>query len=245
MAKAAVQAARLGTIVPPRIVWKNRLLRVAGILSGTYVMFLASLELIRLQLPYDPWQADAAAARQRAEVANPGQRVSMWFGPKGYRAVEYPEWKRRVDERLRKGTMAHDKIQVVKDGYSKIREQNRELGRQILKDGLDEKVGVPPTTKHAVFTDSDRKLQQHQSSEDFRRSDDEGEEEEEELIEWDNMMPWENLRAETDVQIRLIPHTHGVLEDEPEPKPELDGEVSSIYLSIEDDENTIDPSDRT
>lgn len=81
--------------------WRSRLIRAASVFSGSYLIFLAGLELVRLQLPYDPWAEDATAARKRANDKLPGsQKASTWFGPRGYRPVEYREWKRRVDENL-------------------------------------------------------------------------------------------------------------------------------------------------
>lgn len=243
MAKAAAaQAARMGTVVPPGTIWKNRFLRVSGILTGTYLIFLASLELIRLQLPHDPWQIDAALARKKAEQANPGQSISKWFGPKGYRAVEYHEWKRRVDATFEKGRTAHGKITVVNDAYNELKEQNREIGRRILETGLDDSALQAPS-KHAIFTDSDRKKQQQELA--MQPTGESEGEEIIEIIEWDNVMPWEALRDETDIQIRLIPHTRGVgdpLNAGSEESENLDGELSSVFVSLDDDYNFEKPT---
>lgn len=209
MAKAAaIQAARLGTVVPARTIWKNRFLRVTGLLTGSYLIFLASLELIRLQLPTDPWQEDAAAARKRAEKANPQEKVSRWFGPKGYRAVEYSEWKRRIDARFEKVEVTHQKIEMVRDSYTEMRDRNRARAREILLKGLGDDV-EQQQLKHTIFTDSESKSHPQKESLPKEKSSEEEEDEEEEVIEWNNMVPWETLREETDIQIRLIPHTSG------------------------------------
>lgn len=246
MAKAAAeQAARMGTIVPPTTIWKNRLLRVTGILTGSYLIFLASLEIIRLQLPHDPWQADAAAARKKAEQEHPDQKVSRWFGPKGYRAVEYKEWKRRVDARFETAQVAHQKSAVVRDSYSEMRHNNREVAREILRNGLkDDDERLQHNAKPSIFIETENKSSHHSKDESSKKDDDESTEEDE-VLEWNNMIPWENLREETDVQIRLIPHTTGV-DETTAGNPEVEsfvpkGEVSSIFLSIDDDEK----SDRT
>lgn len=101
-----------------RQIWLRRGIRAVDIGLGSCLIFLAGLELVRLQLPYDPWAEDAAKARRAAEArikrsigggtAN-NEKVSWWFGPKGYRAVDYKEWKRRVDESLLKSLEMRNK----------------------------------------------------------------------------------------------------------------------------------------
>lgn len=94
--------------IPRAVLWQMRFVRVASFAAGAYLMFLAGLELVRLQLTFDPWAEDAAKARRNAEATlqrrygatDSRAKVSTWFGPKGYRPVEYKEWKRRVDEKL-------------------------------------------------------------------------------------------------------------------------------------------------
>lgn len=99
-------------------IWIRRAIKATNVGLGSFLIFLAGLELFRLQLPYDPWVEDAAKARRAAEsrikrsigggtVNN--EKVSWWFGPKGYRAVDYKEWKRRVDESLLKSLETRNK----------------------------------------------------------------------------------------------------------------------------------------
>lgn len=233
MAKAAAeQAARLGTVVPRKTIWKNRFLRISGIVTGTYLVFLSSLEIIRLQLPRDPWQEDAAAARRKAESANPGVKVSRWFGPKGYRAVEYAEWKRRVDARFETAQIAHQKMQVVHTGYTEMREHNRAIAKDILDNGFSDEV-EKQKVKHSVFTDSESR--NHPRPDQTKKE----ERDEDQIIEWNNMVPWDQLREETDIQIRLIPHTRGIGEtigSSDGNDDELDTQVTSVFVSIDDDE---------
>lgn len=240
--------ARLGTVLRPATIWKNRLLRTTGVFTGTYLLFMSSLELLRLQLTRDPWAEDAAAARRKAEARDGAGSVSRWFGPKGYRAVEYQEWKRRVDEALPQLEENNDKIvnvgrrvpqyewSVVKDVHTEIRESNRALAKKILEDGLDDSIpsgGLDQAAQlHPMFREPEDSEPATQEKTKNGEEKEEEKENDEDVPVWYAMNPWQTLRDDIDVQVRIIPHTRGVgitsFEDETDPENEL-------VISIEED----------
>lgn len=172
---------------PYRPVWITRLVRTGGVLMGTYIMALASLELIRLQLPVDPWAEDAKVARQKA--AERGEKMSTWFGPRGYKAVEYSEWKKRVDASMAKAEVANQRAMQASGIYTEIRDNNRRISNRIL----------------AELQQSNER-EQERALIDLMEVNDSG-------VTWDVLEPWENLRDETDILVRLMPHTRGVHEE--------------------------------
>lgn len=191
-------------VSPPRNIWKTRLLRTFGILSGTYVLFLTGLELIRLQLPRDPWVEDAAAARKKAEEN--GKKVSWWFGPNGYKPVELGEWKRRVDGSFTRGKAENDRAKAAKMIYSEIRDNNRSISNRILTELQNGKT-YP--------------MQEEEDDEEAKLKDVTDDE-----IEWDVLLPWEQLREETDILVRLMPHTRAPYEEDDEQLPAKNGSSS-------------------
>lgn len=239
---ATVRAAQMGSVVRPSTVWKNRFLQLTGILTGSYLVFMASLELIRLPLPNDPWVKDAAIARQQAKLKNGGKEdvVSWWLGPKGYRAIEYKEWKRRMDLSLSKEEVSEPKWKVVRDIHSDIRERNRALARQILEEGLEEvDIDSSQALPHPVFTepeDSEPEPVKQKKTKANEDGNDEGD-----VPVWYAMNPWETLRDDIDVQIRIMPHTREVdsiiedILDEEEPKLK---ECTVIPLELSFKENS-------
>lgn len=242
-------------------VWRARALKLTSVLTGSYLIFLSGLELVRLQLQYDPWQADAAAARAKAERR--GEKVSRWFGPRGYRAVEYHEWKDRVDAQFEKGEKFHKqrqqrerRLDIARTGYTEIRERNREVSRNIIEQGLsgaffkNEPVAINhEKQKHAVFEenapvgDKKRSRTTTESNIDSDRNKDDDYDEDEEPLEWEEISPWDDLKEETDVQIRLIPHSvsivsqNGINEDTEKGAATSEGHISSVFVSIEEDDN--------
>lgn len=179
---------------PNRRLWVQRTIRTGGVLSGVYFMFMAAIELMRLQLPTDPWAEDAAAARSAAQSR--GEKVSRWFGPRGYKNVEYAEWKRRVDASMDKAESVSRRVAAAKNVWSDIRDNNRSIGHRILQE------------LQAENRDSDnQKLVELQDAVDQEAGDIDDE------VEWVAVEPWENLKHETSIVVRLMPHTRGVHED--------------------------------
>lgn len=175
---------------PPRNIWKTRFLRTFGILAGTYTLFLTSLELVRLQLPREPWAEDAAAARKKA--IDEGKKASWWFGPAGYKAIDMTEWRKRVDGTFNMGKAETERANAAKTVYSEIKSNNRTISSRILGELQNGKV----FPMHEEEDQEDAKVR--------NVTDDE--------IEWDVLVPWEQLREETDILVRLMPHTRGPLE---------------------------------
>lgn len=246
MAKAAAtQAARMASTVPRSTVWKNRALRAMGVFTGTYLVFLSGLELVRLQLTRDPWVEDAREARRRAEATLGKDKVSWWFGPTGYRAVEYSEWKRRVDEQLAARTALDDgvsggvatglgdhKWKVVKDVRGELKESNRKLAQDILEHGVKKyqqqtDQAAAPQAGHARVVEKEL---QHKSETHDKQThmDEDGEAEE-----WIQLDPWRTLRDEIEVHMRVFPHTWSVDVDEGhDGETEPEKALTSVILSI-------------
>jgi hypothetical protein len=187
--------------------WRARFARFGGILLGGYLVLQSSLELIRLQLPNDPWAEDAIKARRDAERR--GEKVSYWFGPRGYKPVEFSEWKKRVDSRLAKGQAMEEKVQAAKHIYEDLRKNNRAISSRILED----------LRRNKQFEVSDKALERTQE-----RFEGLSEEEVNEIKEaynnWDENDPWDNLHEETELTVRFVPHARGIKKKEESAKDE-------------------------
>lgn len=159
-------------------IWPRRLLRTGSILGGIYLMGLAGLELVRLQLRKDPWAEDAKIARMRAVKA--GKTPNFWLGPTGYQAIDYAEWRRRVEADLKRAEIVGSRVEATKNVYSELREKNRETAKQILDELKKEN---EPKFKSGVT--------EHLTPD----------------PEWDILEPWERLSEETDIVVRLVIHS--------------------------------------
>lgn len=166
-------------------VWTRRLLRTGGILSGIYLIGFAGLELVRLQLAKDPWAEDARAARLKAQSA--GKQRSWWFGPAGYQPADFKEWRQRVELGLKKADIVGARVEATKQVYSEIKHKNRERARDILAQLQNE--------NEPKFASG---ITEHVTSD----------------PEWEILEPWEQLQDETDILVRLVIHSRGVVEED-------------------------------
>jgi hypothetical protein len=187
---------------PHRRLWVIRSIRTGGVLAGSYLMILASMELVRLAIPSDPWAEDAAEARKAAEKR--GGKVSRWFGPTGYRSIDYREWKRRMDAGIARAEAVGHRVNAAKEVYSEIRQNNRSLSHKILLDLQKENMESDQTRENKALIELKHELGDSQRTE----NKDGGE-----SIEWDALEPWEKLRDDTDIVVRLMPHSRGIHEE--------------------------------
>jgi hypothetical protein len=155
-------------------------------------MFMAAIEMMRLQLPFDPWAEDAATARAAAERR--GDKVSSWFGPKGYRCIEYPEWKRRVDAGIAKAEAVSRRATVAKTVWSEIRDNNRNIGQRVLAELREEN----RHSDNQQLVELKEEVNNQESGEDVDE------------VDWIALDPWDNLKHETNIVVRLMPHTRGI-----------------------------------
>lgn len=176
--------------VAPRSPWAVRSIRTLGVVSGTVLMALAALEAVRFMLPADPWVQDAARARREAEAR--GEKVSKWFGPKNYTPVEYTEWNRRMEQNITRAESMKERIDIARNVYHEMKASNRQRVHDLLTEL--QKTNVLSPSVMASDGDSAAK-----STDPL----------------WDPLDPWDELSAETDIEVRLMPHTKGVQEEEP------------------------------
>lgn len=128
-----------------RNVWTNRLLKLGGIVSGSYLVFTAGIEFARLALVYDPWVADAKQARKNDQELNhlisPRKRWNQWldwrvwrywwFGPKDYEPVSWPEWRNRTMQHLERARVTHANMERISEMQSKLSQRNMTSAAQI------------------------------------------------------------------------------------------------------------------
>lgn len=157
-------------------------------------MAMACFELVRLQLPFDPWAEDATKARREAEAR--GEKVSTWFGPKNYTPVPYKDWKRRMDQGIVKAEAIGQRVETARVVYHEIKSTNRKRAHDILTD-LQRTNIIPRSMSEE--TSSTANMKENGESIDSP---------------WDPLDAWDDLSAETDIEVRLMPHTKGVHEEE-------------------------------
>lgn len=200
------------------------------VFGGSYMVFTAGLEITRLLLPYDPW-AEEARLYRRLAVKN-GDKPSWWFGAYRYFSpMPYTEWTKKTELWLmnannyintvdaaakngEKSALGHSAIlrKLAEKGrysdiHAKIRTTNREKYRNLVENDLKDVSeinkgsridlileGKGPVHYNENYTKPHLQLGNHEmeTDDDF------------EMV-WMNFEPWEELKQETDYDIRLVP----------------------------------------
>lgn len=121
---------------PPlgRTKWRNRGIKLAGLVAGSYLIFFSLAESLRFILPYDPWVEEAKAARARTPTSG---ILAKWFGPPGYKAMSTREWLKRTEAYLDMAASKRNDVNhaMVLHRYNKtqqIRSHNRKVAQDIL-----------------------------------------------------------------------------------------------------------------
>lgn len=219
--------------------FKRRMTKYACVVGGLYLIFQSGLELTRLLLPYDPWQEEARFYR-RVATKN-GDNPSWWFGATGYyKPMSFQEWNQKVEAWIKTtaNSLEHEDLAAKvpaaaeassrllatlaqKGRYGEIHQQLRETNEHrfaaLLAHDLNEVnelnkaaridlilEGKGPVQVNANYTKPPIQLGNHSVD-----SDNEFE------VAWLNFEPWDELKLETEYDIRLVPRWNWP--DEPEP----------------------------
>ncbi|ODV77091.1 i-AAA protease complex subunit Mgr1 [Suhomyces tanzawaensis NRRL Y-17324] len=216
-------------LAPKRSLWKAL---VPGI-AGTAAIFGAGLEITRMTLPYDPWYDEAKYYRKLA--SKNGDKPSLWFGAyKYYRPMDMNTWTDKVgawiesvekemvadaaassSEPLARASSDHKHgsmlAQLNRNGkytelYARLAGENKKRQQTLLEGELKEVnelnkagridlilEGKSPYV-NPYYNKPHIQLGHHtiDSDDDF------------EMV-WLNFEPWDELKLETDYDIRLIP----------------------------------------
>lgn len=216
----------------------RRLAKWACIFGGSYLIFTAGLEMTRLVLPYDPWSEEAQIYRRLA--VKQGDKPSWWFGAYHYYTpMPYSEWTQRtelwlVNAHNYQHSMGEARVaggshrgrspalqKLAEKGryseiYAKIRNSNHERFEKLLAEDLKDVSeinkgaridlileGKGPVHYCESYSKAQIELGNHQLDTD----------DDLEMV-WMNFEPWEELRHETDYDIRLVPRWKWKNDDE-------------------------------
>lgn len=208
------------------------------------MIFTAGLEITRLLLPYDPWSEEAHMYRRLA-VKN-GDQPSWWFGAYRYfTPMTYTEWTKKTEQWL---VNANNYLGSVPDdvkasgslGYSpalrklaqkgryseiheKIRATNEARHKELLEGELKDVSEINKGTridlilegKGTVHYNEDYTKPHLQLGNHKMETDDDFE------MVWMNFEPWEELKQETDYDIRLVPRWKWKNEEPEEETPSI------------------------
>ncbi|KAI3403546.2 MGR1 [Candida oxycetoniae] len=193
---------------------------ILAVASGGSLIFGCGLEISRLILPYDPWYEEAKRYRELA-IKN-GETPSLWFGAYNYyRPMNVKSWSDKlgtwfenVEKEMNSGESQIEKPSGIlhrldkkkfSEVYAKLRENNNTRFKELLSElqGVDElnkaeRLDLILEGKsnyiNSEFNKPGIQLGTHNmdSDEDF------------EMV-WLNFEPWDELKLETDYDIRLIP----------------------------------------
>ncbi|CAN3374862.1 hypothetical protein DIURU_002560 [Diutina rugosa] len=207
---------------------KSALKASVPFLAGSVLVFGSGLEMARMALPYDPWYDEARHWRRVAE--RHGQQPSAWFGAYDlYTPMPFKQWTEMVNQWLKVkerqiaqgdgasagGDVGPARPQVLRqlhppgkyqDLYQGIHDANTKRYGELLANELKdvnelnkaERIDLilegksPWVNPHYTKPHIQLGTFRMDSIEDFE-------------LAWDNFNPWEELKLETDCDIRLIP----------------------------------------
>lgn len=191
--------------------------------AGTVLVFGLGLEMARMALPYDPWYDEARHWRRVAE--RHGHKPLSWFGAYNlYTPMPFKQWLEMVNQWLKVkerqiasggGDGGPAKPQVLRqlnppgkynELYQGIHDANTKRYHELLQNELKdvnelnkaERIDLilegklPWVNPHYAKPHIQLGTFQMDLIEDFEMA-------------WDNFNPWEELKLETDCDIRLIP----------------------------------------
>ncbi|CAN3364447.1 mitochondrial inner membrane i-AAA protease complex subunit Mgr1p [Diutina catenulata] len=211
------------------------------VLGGSVLVFGSGLEIARLCLPYDPWY-DEARHWRRVATKN-GVTPSWWWGAYGqYQPMPFKQWSELVNAWLKrqeaaiddgshpglKGPLANSPILATLNKnakylevYTKLRESNIARTKALLDGELKdvnelnkaERIDLILEGK-SPFVNPNYTKSHIQLGTFSIESDDEFD------VAWQNFNPWDELKMETDYDIRLVPRWNWISEEDDEDKTE-------------------------
>lgn len=120
--------------------WTNRIIRGSRKCLASYILFMASMEVTRFMLPYDPWVEDAKKARQREDMLrikySPWDLREWrykWFGPSNYHACSWNEWKERTIGFLDRADQARPNFDKLINHHRGIVDANMTVADEVLE----------------------------------------------------------------------------------------------------------------
>ncbi|KAI5964763.1 MGR1 [Candida pseudojiufengensis] len=228
---------------PPKFIrngsiWKS----IIAIGIGSIIIFGSGLEISRMLLPYDPWYEESKHYRKVA--TKNGDKPNFWFGAyKYYKPMDLKTWtdklgvwfdnaSKEIDQKssifgdlpneLNQGNSKTNNIlyKLNKKGnynelYNKLKEANKERFHHILNEELREVNELNKAERLDLILEGKSEL----INEEFTKpsiqlgthtmnNDDDFE------MVWLNFEPWDELKLETDYDIRLIPRYAQVVDEE-------------------------------
>ncbi|ODQ65190.1 hypothetical protein NADFUDRAFT_51785 [Nadsonia fulvescens var. elongata DSM 6958] len=197
-----------------RNIWAFRASRVGSCFTGGYMAACAGLDLVRLQLNYDPWAEDAAKARKKAEKE--GIKVSKWWGAPNHRPISHDTWfKRQTSIAENTATMM-----VRTSPNIKVREAS-EAAQRVLDEAVslskyEEIQKINKRSADNFITECTRRyshqIHQLEASLNTKKESNSLETDESTILDdiaysWDGASPWADITAQTNIEVRLVPHT--------------------------------------
>lgn len=199
---------------------ETRLRKWLLVATGSTLVFQSGLELSRLVLPYDPWVEELRFYRRQA-LKN-GDTVSWWFGAyKYYTPMDFSSWNAKMQtwlQRAEAGIAApaprHSHLAALllnNKNYSQVyhglRESNLQNYNKMLAGDLGtvnelnkaERLDAIMEDKYRLTYNEDYHKPHIQLGNYTMEDDDEFE------MVWQNFDPWDELKMETDYDIRLLP----------------------------------------
>ncbi|CUM63747.1 uncharacterized protein PRCAT00001331001 [Priceomyces carsonii] len=210
----------------------RKITKYACAVGGGYLVFLSGLEISRLSLPYDPWYEEARYYRKLA-IKN-GDKPNWWFGAYNYyKPMNFQEWSNKVELWIKNASNIADYEaqedspdifskygsksspvleSLAKKGryteiYQSLHDTNVERLEELLSSDLKnvnelnkgERIDqILEGTSNVKYNESYTKphilLGTHKIDTD----------EEFEMV-WLNFEPWDELKLETDYDIKFIP----------------------------------------
>lgn len=211
------------------------------VLGGLVLVFGSGLEIARLCLPYDPWY-DEARHWRRVATKN-GVTPLWWWGAYGqYQPMPFKQWLELVNAWLKrqeaaiddgshpglKGPLASSPILATLNKnakylevYTKLRESNIARTKALLDGELKdvnelnkaERIDLILEGKSPFVNPNYTKLHIQLGTFSIELDD-------EFDVAWQNFNPWDELKMETDYDIRLVPRWNWISEEDDEDKTE-------------------------
>lgn len=209
--------------------WHFRTRKYSYLGISAYLMFQTSLEMITFSVSFNPWVEEAKM--YRAIAIKNGETPHWWLGPRNYQPMSLKEFNNNLDKIItilendeedginRLDFKLDDNIPVQQiheliEIHSDIKQKNSQIFHTLLSTSLKDLNEMNRAKRIDDYLEGKLVLNKDYSKPSIQLGNHPLDDNEQFQDIWQKFNPWDELKIETDYDIRLIPKWHNIQEIE-------------------------------
>ncbi|CAH6721442.1 mitochondrial inner membrane i-AAA protease complex subunit Mgr1p [[Candida] jaroonii] len=212
--------------------WHFRTRKYSYLGISAYLLFQTALEMITFSVSFNPWVEEAKMYRALA-IKN-GETPHWWLGPRNYQPMTLKEFNNNLDKII---TILENHEESTEDGINKlefnlednipvqqihelieihtdIKQKNSQIFQNLLNTQLKDLNEMNRAQRIDDYLEGKLVLNKNYSKPSIQLGNHPLNDNEQFQGIWEKFNPWDELKIETDYDIRLIPKWHNIQEIE-------------------------------